>query len=390
MKYLTLGFVLMMVLASCAPNNVDLGNRTDVFTKVYTTENLKTQTFTIDNSHGGIIQGEGGTKIRIKKNTFVNQKGELVKGDITIELKEALTSFDIVQANLTTTYNGQALESGGMIHVNASQNGDPLVMATKKFLQVAIPNDSLLMNMSFFKGFEDSSGVKWIDPEPILEGLEPEAMIMDSFRKSTNVKYNVEGFDDPSDAPARVHMEVSRIGWEGEGLKILKDSSFQIDEFTVNFIKQDELQFFTEFSSTQPGTNTFQTDYKTNYVFEMKNLGWANIDRLLSDPRTTEVKLITEIINNEEFNLVYVTMVTQNMYLPGYQRIDKTYSFSHGDFETQRLPVGETATIMATAYKKNTPYFAIKTITIEKNQKITMDLEETTMDQLKAKLEQEL
>ena len=50
--------------------------------------------------------------------------------------------------------------------------------------------------------------------------------------------------------------------------------------------------------------------------------------------------------------------------------MDNSYSFTHNDQEKLSLPVGETATILATGYKGDKPYFAIKKIRIFKNEEI--------------------
>jgi hypothetical protein len=78
------------------------------------------------------------------------------------------------------------------------------------------------------------------------------------------------------------------------------------------------------------------------------------------------------------------------MYLPGYQKKDNTFCFSHNDEEPQELPVGETASIIATAYKDDKVYFAIQKITIAEKQTVTIKLMETTVETLKAALKEKI
>jgi hypothetical protein len=78
------------------------------------------------------------------------------------------------------------------------------------------------------------------------------------------------------------------------------------------------------------------------------------------------------------------------LYLPGYQKKDKTYSFTHGDYEKAKLPIGESMTILATAYKDNKPFFAYKKIVVSEKQTINLKVEEITKDELKKKLEKEI
>ena len=48
------------------------------------------------------------------------------------------------------------------------------------------------------------------------------------------------------------------------------------------------------------------------------------------------------------------------------------------------------ATIIATAYKNDKPYFAIQKITIKDKQTITFKLIETTVEKLKAELQEKI
>lgn len=380
---------MTILLTSCNnnPSSNDKENASDVFTKIFSVDNLNAQTFTIDNSIDNLITGASGTIIRINRNTFVDQAGKAITGKVEVKLIEALTPTDMVLGNLTTVFNGKPLETGGMLYLNATSNNKEVSIASDKSVQIKMPTDSTLLGMSVFEGQQDSLGIKWANPIAMPADKDSNTFI--TFEKTTNVKYSVDGFD-INNNPPKVSSEVGRICWEGDGLKISADSVFKIDNYTVRFYKQKKLLTYSESFMNQKGENSFVEDRKTNYIFAIKKLGWANIDRLLEDPRTKEVELITSIENEKEFKFIYVTMITQKMYLPGYQKKDETFCFSHNDEEKQQLPVGETATILATAYKNDKPYFAIKKITITDKQTVSFKLEETTTDKLKADLKEKI
>lgn len=380
-----------ILLASCNNNPVsnDKENALDVFTKIYSVDNLNTQNFTIDNNVDNIITGESGTIVRIYKNTFIDSDGKAINGKVKVKLIEVLTPIDRVLGNLTTTFNNKPLETGGMIYINAFSNKTELSIASDKSILIKMPTDSTLAGMSIFEGQQDSTGIKWGNPIKLPAKDSIDGFTAETFEKTTNCFYYVEGFD-YSKEPAKVTAEVSRIAWEGDGLKITKDSVFKIDNYIVHFIKQKKMVTWSETFTNKKGENSFAEDRKINYIFSLKKLGWANIDRLLEDPRTKEVELITSIENENDFKFIYVTLITQKMYLCGYQKKDKTFCFSHNDEEKQQLPVGETATILATAYKNDKPYFAIKKITITDKQTVAFKLEETTTEKLKAELKEKI
>jgi hypothetical protein len=391
---LTLAAILIMISCTNTPVNTDVENPLGVVTELYNDDNIDAQSFTIDNNIDNIITGVQGTIVRIYKNTFVDQEGNPVKGKIEIVLKEALSPLDRVLGNLTTTFENKPLETGGMIFIDALSGKKQLAIAADKSILIKMPTDSTLTNMSLFEGQKDSTGIKWNNPLalPKARGAKEDSVGFDAnaFMKTINMRFSIDGFDDPAKYPVDVEEEVGRIAWEGDGLKISKDSTLKIGKYTVQFIKQKKLQTWGEAYEPEKGVNSFEEDMQTNYIFSVKKLGWANIDRLLMDPRTEEVELITSVENQNEFKYVYVTLITQKMYIPGYQKKDNSFCFSHGDEEKQELPVGESATILATAYKNDKPYFAIKKISIEKKQTVSFKLKETTKEKLKADLEKQI
>lgn len=387
-KIITALFITTVFIASCKNDNSNAG---DIFTKIYSADSLIPQSFTINANIDNIITGSNGTKIRIYKNSFVDNAGNLITGRVEIRLKEALTKKEMVLGNLTTTYNGKPLETGGMIFIDAIANNKSLLLSQNKSIEVALPADSILQGMSVFSGQQDSAGITWSNPVALANFAgDSSSNQMFLFEKNTNVGFTIDGFEEAKNFPNDVISEISRIAWEGDGLKITKDSVLTIGKYTVRFYKMDRLQKWSNNPYGEKGINSFREDENAHYIFSMKKLGWANIDRLLEDPRTKEVELVTTIENESDFKFVYVTLVTQKMYLPGYQKKDNTFCFSHSDDEPQQLPVGESATIIATAYKNNKPYFAIQKITIQEKQAVKCKLVETTVEKLKADLQEKI
>jgi hypothetical protein len=386
-KLFFLLFSITALLSSC--NN----DKERIFNELYSNYNLPNQLFSIDNSVDNIFSGGSGTRIRIPKNTFVDSAGNPVTGNVEITMIEVLTPADMALTNMTTTFNNKPLQSGGMIYLNAQSGNKDVRIGPDKSILVCLPTDSVLSGMSVFEGrSSDSSGIIWSDPVPLPEAKKGEgesSEFTDIFERTTNITYTVDGFTDKN-IPDTVNLEVSRIGWAGTGLKISKDSTFQFGKYTIHFKKNNWLQKWSQVYSNKKGTNSFAEDKNANYIFSVKKLGWANIDKLLDDPRTKEVDLITSIDNAGDFKFVYVTLITKNMYLPGYQRKDGTYSFSHDDDEKQQLPVGESATIMGTAYKNDVPYLGIKKITISEKLNVSFKLDETTTEKMKQDLKEKI
>jgi hypothetical protein len=397
-KQLILCLTLLISLVACNNKN-ETAN--ELFSQIYSEENVAVQPFSFDAERDTVLKGKSGTVLTIPKNTFVDSLGNAITGQIQLELKEVFSTVDIVLSNLTTTSNGKPLQTGGMIYLNARSNGKQLQIADTKKIDVKVPTAKAQEGMQVYEGVRDSSGINWLNPVPLNQpnrmldslGEVTEEDVMNKVERTTNIMYHVDDAqgNQTHDYPEAIDDLVSDIAWQGDGLKLKKDSIFKVDSFTVTLVKQKKLQADISYQAApRKGRNTFSQDNNTSYLFSVKKLGWANIDRLFDDPRSTEVELITNIDNQSEFDVIYTTMVTEQMFLPGYQMKNNSFSFTHDDYEKPVLPVGAKASIMATAYKKDKAYFSIQEITIAKAQTVALHLNETTKEDLKKQLEKSL
>ncbi len=402
---------------------------------ILNSENLATQTFTIDASEKKTFTSKGGVKFTIPKNCFVDSEGNTIKGEVEIEYKEALDPTNIVLGNMTTTYNGKFLESGGMIYINASANGEQLSLANNKALGFEVPAAKRKDGMMLFEGKEENGKINWVEPKKIDELAKDkpapkEAIIRvpaskirvsaSNLRKASWWKYQNYYADlNTKDTFTFVYKLSVKKGVKNqepitpEKNKVLlkklneiikndntiNDSTVEIGDFSVRFktnisfqeILDGQQDFLSEEGAVFPqvkGRNAFSVDKTASYFFKVKKLGWANIDRLFSDPRTKDVNFVTKIDGYDAFDKLYISILfpKQKMYIPGYQKKDGSFSFTHGDYEEPKFPIGETAIIIATGYKKDIPYLATKKLVIAKEQEVSLQLKETTEKQLKADL----
>ena len=243
----------------------------------FSTDNLLAQNFTINADTDTILVGKSGTKIRIYKNSFVDQNGNVLKGIVDIELKEVFAPEDIVLGGLHTLSEGKMLQTGGMIYLDAKQNENTVELGRNKIIGLLVPTDSVLNSMQVFNGVADTLGIDWREPEAILNSFQWVVVGSDTVR----------------------FRDVSQLE------KILKDSlrhdsfghEIEVGEHSEGNSDPSQEAFFIQEIQQPKGTNIFVTDFNMNYIFTMKKLGWANIDRLYSDPRTADVEFITEIEN---------------------------------------------------------------------------------------------
>jgi len=152
-------------------STVVLSDVQQVVTEDYRFNGLKTwvtpsvQRFSINAAEGATIEGENGTLIIVPSHAFLNKDGHLVKGEVDFELIEALTLEDMILYNLTTTADGNVLETGGMFYTNATASGKALMVNPDRPLYVEIPTTELKEGMMAFKGEITAEGnINWKDP----------------------------------------------------------------------------------------------------------------------------------------------------------------------------------------------------------------------------------
>lgn len=162
MKKLVFGALALslLVITSCKKEEVippptPTSNLGSYFTD---NESDAIQTFTFDASVSQFFTGDAGIQVYMPANSFVYSNGNAVTGSITIELTEVLTVSEMIKLNKTTTSNGQILVSGGQLNLEASQNGNRLLLAPGMALNVSVPVSSADPQMALFTGNQMTDG----------------------------------------------------------------------------------------------------------------------------------------------------------------------------------------------------------------------------------------
>jgi S-formylglutathione hydrolase FrmB len=138
-KQSILTIAIFVTICSCSTDKQ--GHETE---NPLTVDNIETTRFSIYADQDTTLVCPKGTVLRIYENTFVDASGNKATGQVNIEVKEVLTNEDIVLANLHTVSNGQILESGGMVYINAT--ADPYSIHYQMYDYVTKELPSLLEN----------------------------------------------------------------------------------------------------------------------------------------------------------------------------------------------------------------------------------------------------
>ncbi len=125
----------------------------------------KVQIFNISPQRDTVIFGKEGAALQFPANCFDTQD----KSVIRIKLKEYIQVSDMVMEGLTTTSNGDQIETTGMIHVEAFQKGKKIKLKDKQFIRIANPVPEDDKGFILFSGehSETSEEVNWLPQEEL-------------------------------------------------------------------------------------------------------------------------------------------------------------------------------------------------------------------------------
>ncbi len=99
----------------------------------------RVQEFEINAGENETITGEEGMQVLFPANCFLNQNGTPVTGTIEINIQEVTTQSATMLSGITTATDEGLLQSGGMIYIDASQNGQELIVNPASSLMIIVP-----------------------------------------------------------------------------------------------------------------------------------------------------------------------------------------------------------------------------------------------------------
>lgn len=127
---------------------------------------------TIDQRMESIIELKKGTEVNIPIHAFCHMDGTPLESQkVDLLFKEAFSYADMVDERLFTQTEDQWLETGGMIYIEASQNGVPLKLQDGKSIALLFPEQEMKDGMELFTGNEDEDGIIWDETGEKIAGV---------------------------------------------------------------------------------------------------------------------------------------------------------------------------------------------------------------------------
>jgi hypothetical protein len=346
------------------------------------------QSFRVDVSIAQTIKGNNGTEINIPANAFVDRRGREVKGFVTVFLQEAITTEDIVLGNLfTKTEDNEILQSKGMINIQAFKVRNELQLKDDKSLTVSIPT-GFEEGYSYYQGTSSKAELKWNNPVPIVRNVNiverwgkggrgdftPEKVV--SFAKSDGIVTDIKIRMVKGDEDFQKISYSKRIGRK-KGLtrkqqRVVKNWFDKNDVVVQDLFRNKDRGLFKQgffFWNCWSNNNlNFYADGPNSdllNVFKMEKMGWANVDRLakMNNTKLLSFNVAQDKVDSLQNFTISLVVPKKNIFLPGFQRNNGTYAFTHGEYEDRvPMPVGEKAYVIALGEKNGDTYFQMKEV----------------------------
>ena len=271
------------------------------FRQLYRNFEEPPQMYQFSTTHDTIITCLEGTKVAFHAGSLVSARtGKEITGEVKIEVKEFYGMSDILRANLTTMSGGKQLESGGMIYIAATQDGEECRLKPSATVDLEFPYETEPKEgMRLFTGEWKEGRVEWIP----MEGQ-----------------------------PTSVSISLGAIGQVSKPARSTVDRSyFQFNDTTAsNEVKRVEIRSLPTYSRSA------------------QQLGWINCDRFIQEPGP-KVQFVVDPGTTRMMDVKLIFHRIKSV-MPG-MRGSKGFLFSN-------VPEGEDVTIIAVKFIDEQMYVA--------------------------------
>ncbi len=122
------------------------------------------ENFGVKAEEGGVLITKNGSILSFPKNSFVDEKGNLIKGEVQVSYREFNDQFDLLTAGIPMNYDSAGtswlLESAAMTEVLAKQNGNPVFVNQDAKPSIALKSNVLEDNFNLY--YLDTVAKNWV------------------------------------------------------------------------------------------------------------------------------------------------------------------------------------------------------------------------------------
>lgn len=390
----------------------------DLFAKT----TVPSKIFPIDVAKGATLVGDGGTKVIIPPNAFVDQQGNPVTGTVDFEFKEVVEKADILLSNVPTVANGQLLESKGVVYLDAEAEGQKVKIAPDKSIDIEFAKGSTDEGMQGFSGKYDRSGnMNWTPQESPLTADPKTLMFKDG--KHHVKAYLISLIENCSQCRGSEKIEVKvaydiatgrtdkvrTIGYDACFAKSIADILQYVvwrgeGQIAGSPDEQGEVKFDLNINlfsaSATPGSAPkgiapdnafFHYDPKhedaddlevvkvmASSTVTIKEMGWVNWDKYKGMPNPTDFIVKVKGGAEKEFARVFLAYKEVGCVIDAKQTGTDSYRFGEA-------PAGVPGYLVGMSYRKGQAYFAVQSLD-EIGEDAKLSLKAVSIDELKSEV----
>lgn len=122
------------------------------------------ETYEINADIDNEIITENGTKIHLLKSSFIDAKGNLVRGNVSIQYRDYHNPLEVFLSGIPMNYDSNGVdyifETAGMFEIRANQNSQPLSLKNDSKITIELVSSSNETDFNFY-AFNENEG-QWI------------------------------------------------------------------------------------------------------------------------------------------------------------------------------------------------------------------------------------
>ena len=280
---------------------------------------VPTQSFSIHADSDVVLQGKEGIMVSMKAGTLVLPNGDLPTGPIHYELKEFHSKASFIGERLFTTAGDEIIESGGMISLEAYNNGERLTVGDGKDFAVEFPKAKDQSDFQTFYGKRLPNG-----------NMDWEATDDSDFMANKDLSFVL----------MLGNAEFARIE---NGEMTVNDSvraSYQADSTTINNWEKEK--------SKEKARSGFSG------VLKSARLGFINCDRFLRNQRRVPVKIQIASLDTAYQTIgAYLVFRNINSVLPLYAFKQQTYRLQ------STIPINSMAQLVVVGWNQESKTYGL-------------------------------
>jgi hypothetical protein len=258
---------------------------------------IQAQHFLLNTKNDTVLETKDGIVFALSKESFVDENGKPVEGGIDVVVKEAMSAEAIMTSGLSTTSNGELLETGGMFYISAYANGKELKINPNKPVHAQVPTDEIKPGMMLFSGEKLPNGqINWVNPKELEKYLVPVEITSLNFY------------------PPNYENKLAELG-HGEKSKKWKDSLYYSFANEINNHIRNKIDQYLDDSTSTYNPYTDEIEIPLINPAKIQTIWNAKFNNTLLATKEFEERLraIFSTCDNSLLEL-YINSIEKNMY----------------------------------------------------------------------------